>query len=350
MAGSVWLLATTLLVSGEPPRERICYATRRPANWHSLLVEKGSSPRRITSGLALDYDATFSPDGRWVVFCSERSGNPHLYAMDTAHPGAPRQLTHGQFMDAAPAFTPDGGTLLFVSDRAGNADVFAVPFRPDDPGAGVEARNLTHDPAGDFRPAVSPDGKTVAFSSDRDYDEPYPYRAEIYTSNLNGSEPRRLTSTDAMNGSPAWSHDGRALYFYSDREGGGFRIWAMDSDGRHQRALTPRTLAAFSPAVMPDGRVAFAVKKPDGFRIMSVKADGSDVRLESEAQHELPGPGVRSSHRTDGLHGPGIGTERAGGLLRRSRRGAAAGPHSRSSASALPLLLDQPRRARVRLE
>ncbi len=290
MAGSAWLLAVTLLVSGQLPRERICYTTRRPANWHLFLAEEGSPPRQMTSGPALDYDATFSPDGRWVVFCSERSGNPHLYAIDTAHPGPPRQLTHGQFMDAAPAFTPDGRTLLFVSDRTGNADLFAVPFRPDDPGAAFEARNLTHNPAGDFRPAVSPDGKTVAFSSDRDYHEPYPYRAELYVTNLNGSEPRRLTSSDAMNGSPAWSHDGRTLYFYSDREGGDFRIWAMESDGRHQRALTPGNLPAFSPAVMPDGRVAFAVKRPDGFQIMSVKADGSDVRLEREAQPNCRGP------------------------------------------------------------
>jgi Tol biopolymer transport system component len=290
MAGSVWLLTVTLLVSGELPRERICYTTRRPANWHLFLVEEGSPPRQITSGLALDYDATFSPDGRWVVFCSEGSGNPHLYAIDTAHPGSPRQLTRGQFMDAAPAFTPDGKMLLFVSDRAGNADLFAVPFRPDDTAAASEARNLTHNPAGDFRPAVSPDGKTVAFSSDRDHFEPYPYKAEIYVSKLNGSEPRRLTTTDAMNGSPAWSHDGRTLYFYSDRDGGSFRIWAMDSDGRHPRALTPKDLAAFSPAVMRDGRVAFTMKRSDGFQIMSVKADGSDVRLEGKAQPSCQGP------------------------------------------------------------
>ena len=138
MAGPMWLLAATLLVSGDLPRERICYTTRRPANWHVFLSEEGSPPRRMTSGLALNYDATFSPDGRWVVFCSERSGTPHLYATDLTHPGAPRQLTSGPFMNAAPAFTPDGKSLLFVSDRGGDADLFTMPFRPDDPGAGEE--------------------------------------------------------------------------------------------------------------------------------------------------------------------------------------------------------------------
>jgi Tol biopolymer transport system component len=272
------------------PRERVAYTTRRPADWQLYLFEAGSSPKRITDDPALNYDATFSPDGRWVVFCSERSGNPHLFAIDSTHPGPPKQLTRGQFMDAAPAFTPDGRSLLFVSDRNGNANLFTMPFRPDDPLAGDEASSLARKAAGDFRPAVSPDGKTVAFSSNRDTWTSDWSRADIYVMNLNGSNPRRLTTSNAMSGSPAWSRDGRTLFFYSDREGGSFRIWAMDSDGGHQRALTPREHSAFSPAVMPNGRVAFAAKKPDGFQIMSAAADGSDVRLESGAQPDCQGP------------------------------------------------------------
>jgi Tol biopolymer transport system component len=272
------------------PRERIVYTTLRPANWHLFLFEAGSPPKQITDDPALDYDATFSPDGRWVVFASERSGNAHLFAIDLTHPGPPKQLTRGEFMDAAPTFTPDGKSLVFVSDREGNADIFAMPFRPEDPAAGDEATNLTHNPAGDFRPAVSPDGKTVAFSSDRDNGQMYPYQAEIYVMNLNGSNRRRLTTSNAMSGSPAWSSDARTLFFYSDREGGNFGIWAMDSDGTHQRALTPKELPAFSPAVMPNGRVAFAAKKPQGFQVTSVAADGSDLRLESGTQADCRGP------------------------------------------------------------
>jgi Tol biopolymer transport system component len=197
----------------ELPRERIMYTTRRPASLQLYLFEAGSPPKPMTDDPALNYDATFSPDDRWVVFCSERSGNPHLYAIDLTHPGPPKPLTRGPYMDAAPAFTPDGKSLLFVSDRGGDADLFTMPFRPADPVAGDEARNLTRDPAGDFRPAVSPDGKTVAFSSDRDKNYSYPYKAEIYVMNLSGSHPRRLTTSDAMNGSPEWSRNGRTLFF-----------------------------------------------------------------------------------------------------------------------------------------
>ena len=315
LTASLWLL-TAWGFSQRPkphpdlPHERIVYTTRRPTNWHLYLFEAGSSPKQITSGSALDYDATFSPDGRWIVFCSERSGAPHLYAIDVRHPGRPKQLTHGQFMEAAPAFTPDGKSLLFVSDRDGNADIFAMPFRPDGPGWGKNARNLTHNPHGDFRPAVSPDGKWVAFSSDRDnwpadwMDRPGVYDcgpsksiycAEIYVMDLNGSNPRRLTRLHAMSGSPVWSHDGHTLYFYSDRSGS-FRVWAMNSDGTQQRPLAPKEVSAFSPSVMPDGRIAFAGKKPEGFQIMSVAADGSGVRIES-GKRDCRGPAFDHSGR-----------------------------------------------------
>jgi Tol biopolymer transport system component len=297
---AVALFAAVILGSAQPPfasasdlpRERIGYSSRRPVNRQLFLFGAKAAPMQITDDPALNYDATFSPDGRWVVFCSERSGNPHLYALDSTLAGPPKQLTHGQFMDAAPAFTPDGKSLLFVSDREGNADLYRMPFRPDDPEAGEKARNLTRNLAGDFRPAVSPDGKKVAFSSDRDHWQNYPYLAEIYVMGLDGSNPRRLTRTDAMNGSPAWSRDGRTLFFYSNREvdGRSFRIWAMDPHGKHQRAVTPKELSAFSPAAMADGRVAFAVKKPDGFQVMSAAADGSNLRLESGTQPDCQGP------------------------------------------------------------
>ena len=135
-----------MVKGGDLPRERIVYTTLRPANWELYLLEQNSSssvssfsafsPRQLTDDPALDYDSTFSPDGRWIVFCSERSGNPDLYAIDLEHDGAPKQLTRGMFMEAAPAFTPDGKSLLFVSDRDGNADIFTIPFRPGDAAAG----------------------------------------------------------------------------------------------------------------------------------------------------------------------------------------------------------------------
>jgi Tol biopolymer transport system component len=265
------------------------YTTRRPAALDLYLFEPKSSVRQITDGHGDNYDATFSPDGRWIVFASERQGEPHLYVIDLRHPAPPMPLTTGAFMDAAPAFTPDGETLLFVSDRDGNADVFSIQFRPDDPEAAGQARNLTHHPGGNFRPAVSPDGKTIAFSSDRYVDFPIPFEAEIYAMDRDGSNPRRLTTLKAMSGSPIWSRDGHTIFFYSNARSEGYRVWAMSADGTGQRALTPKSLSALSPALMPNGRIAFIATRSGDSAIMSVGRDGSGLRPEQAIEQSCRG-------------------------------------------------------------
>src|SRR3954469_6250646 len=99
---------TPSAIAGGLPHERLIYTTLRPANKELYLFEPGATaPKPITTDPALDYGATFSPDGRWVVFCSERAGNPNLYAQDLSKNDSPRQLTRGPFMSASPSFTPD---------------------------------------------------------------------------------------------------------------------------------------------------------------------------------------------------------------------------------------------------
>ena len=111
---------------------------------------------------------SFSPDGRWLVFCSERRGNPDLYVLDMQRASDPRLLVDSDFLEDQAAFSPDGKFLYFVSTLSGNADIYRLPFRPDRTLSMKQAENLTHHPAGDFRPAISPDGHMMAFTSDRD--------------------------------------------------------------------------------------------------------------------------------------------------------------------------------------
>ena len=281
---AAWLGLLAPASAADLPRERIVFTTRRPVNWQLYLLARDRAPRRLTDDPALNYDPAFAPNGRWIVFCSERSGSPQLWALDARKGGRPAQVTKGPFFHAAPAFTPDGRELLFVSDRDGNADVFRMPFHPGTPAPDDKAVNLTRHGAGDFRPAASPDGARIAFTSDRDFAKEPPFKSEIYVMERDGSDPRRLTHANAESGSPAWSADGKSIYFYSDRDGGEFRIWVMNSDGTGQRPLTPKGLQALSPAVLPHGRIAFAAKEGDGSRIMSVAVDGSALRPESGTQ------------------------------------------------------------------
>src|SRR6516162_6325039 len=73
--------------------ERLVWQSLKPTNWNVYyFAAPEAAPRQITSGAGLNYDAVLSPDGRWVVFTSERTGVPHLYAVDVEQGGDSRLL------------------------------------------------------------------------------------------------------------------------------------------------------------------------------------------------------------------------------------------------------------------
>jgi len=321
----------------QPGTERIVYSSLRPGNWDIFYFGSGgAAPRRLTDHPGLDYDAALSPDGRWVVFTSERRGNPDLYAIALEGSAEPRLLIDSPAMEDQVAFSPDGLSIAFVSTVSGNADIFTLPFTPDATQSITVATNVTNDAGGDFRPDFSPDGLAIAFSTDRDTPVAgHPIFAftrqregDVYVMDRDGGNLQRLTATPDWDGSPEWSADGGTLYFYSARpreivgpptspilgQEGGFRIWAMDADGSNPRAVTPEGVEALAPAVTPEGRVAY--QKRTGFArwsIESVAADGSSARAESDSATDYWLPDFNAATGAMVVHGvgPAVGETQA---------------------------------------
>lgn len=321
--------------SAEETEERLVFNTFRPANRDIYYFAAPAAPaRRLTDDPGLDYAPALSPDGRWVVFTSERGGSPDLFSLDLEGDAPPRLLIDGDVMEDQAAFSPDGDTLYFVSTRDGNADIYSIPFRPDRTQRIEDADNLTDHPAGDFRPAVSPDGRQVAFSSDRDRRE---FRgvnsADIHVMDSNGANPRPITPgrEGEWAGSPAWSRDGETLYFYRrrlDREESmrlrravfDFGLSAVPVAGGEVRSVLDLPQVMLSPAVAPDGRVALAVGHDwrvetgrgepwalnmANFSVWSVRSDGSRRRLESELGGNYSSPAFARHAAGMVAEGPG---------------------------------------------
>ena len=86
-------------------------------------------PPRITASgqnaLFLDINASWSPDGRWLVFESRRQGNAQLYIIG-ADGRDERRLTHSLADDTHAAWSPDGSRILFDSDRDGDEEVYVM--------------------------------------------------------------------------------------------------------------------------------------------------------------------------------------------------------------------------------
>ena len=75
-----------------------------------------------------DGSPSWSPDGKWIAFESERDESRDLWIKPVAG-GEARQVTTDPAADRAPMWSPDGERLLFASDRDGDWDLWTVsPF------------------------------------------------------------------------------------------------------------------------------------------------------------------------------------------------------------------------------
>ncbi len=104
-----------------------------------------------------------------------------------------RSLTRNR-SSAGSAWSPDGRKIVFVSDRDGNGEIYVMNAD------GSEQRRLTRDPGNDSSPAWSPDGQMIAFERD------LPSGGELHVMNADGSRDRSLTRNGVRFVIPyAWS-------------------------------------------------------------------------------------------------------------------------------------------------
>ena len=237
--------------------------------------------------LMLDVDAQAR-----IAFVSGRDGNPEIYVMD--NDGSNQQnLTNNPASDHSPSWSPDGKRIVFVSDRDGHArdgihgrstsDIYVMEAD------GSNQQNLTNHRAGDESPSWSPDGKRIVFSSDRDQGRDDPHNSEVYVMAADGGNQQNLTNSPHEDRYPSWSPDGKRIVFSSSREGH-FRnilrvtdeIYVMDADGGNEQRLTENRNNDWQPVWSPDGeRIAFSSDTKGDARIFDIyvmDADGGNLQ------------------------------------------------------------------------
>ncbi len=185
---------------------------------------------------------------------------PELY-LANADGSAPRNLTRHPGEDTDGAWSPDGRRIVFVSNRSGNDDLYTM----DADGANV--RPLTSDPVRETSPCWSPRGMRIAFCSVPGA----PDAVEIYAVDVDGSNRENLTKNTDFDADPVWSPDGKQLLFTSQRGGAGYQLYVMDADGSNVRPV---------PAIRDgETGMTFPTWTPDKDRILLADAADGALEL-----------------------------------------------------------------------
>jgi hypothetical protein len=124
----------------------------------AIVPIEGGVPRVVAGDVpGLAYSPAWSPDGRLIAYSRWKPGGfRDIHVYDVAA-GTDRALAHDRAMDVDPRFSPDGRYLLFASDRTGIYNIFAHEL------ATGRLYQVTNVLGGAFQPAVSPDGKRLVY-------------------------------------------------------------------------------------------------------------------------------------------------------------------------------------------
>ena len=174
----------------------------------------------LTTNGSNDWRPSFSSDGEYITFVSERSDlrevpfyelHGDIFIMENDG-RFQHQLTKTEGNSGGPSIaagsTEESGEIYFDSDKSGNYEIYKTNFK------GNDIRQITFFPVSqDVSPCISPRGDKIAFFSDRDGNY------EIYMMNNDGSAGQRLTANPADDLNPVFSPDGTKVMFHSNRDG-----------------------------------------------------------------------------------------------------------------------------------
>lgn len=177
-----------------------------------------------------DFHASWSADGEWIVFSSERraDGQSDVYRVKPDGTGLETLVAQDSFEDAG-TLSPDGTKLAYVSTAINStANVFVLDLAT---GTSVNVTGSDEtigdyaSPHGFFRPSWSPDSQWIAFSSDANTDWTghsdgvgweHTQTLSLYVVKPDGTEFRKVVGQPGYClGSPQWSSDGSRLVYYN---------------------------------------------------------------------------------------------------------------------------------------
>lgn len=215
----------------------------------------GGRATRLTTHRSMDTAPVWSPDGKTIVFASDRRGNMDLFAV-AADGGEPRQLTTNTASETPIAFL-NPSTVLFsaaiepdAADQQFPSGQFPQVYALDITAAGARPSLYSSLTMEDI--AVSPDGKTLLYHDKKGYEDPWRkhhvssiardvWMAEGADRPARERKFTKLTSFRGEDRNPVWTPDGKSFYYLSEQNGT-FNVYRRNLDGSGDTRLTDYSL------------------------------------------------------------------------------------------------------------
>ncbi|MEP6986523.1 MAG: hypothetical protein ABI970_13040, partial [Chloroflexota bacterium] len=232
-----------VMPSVSPNGKWVVFASNRDKYWELYISSTDGTvfPRRLTYSKGLERNPIWSPGGQSIVYESNRDGNWELYLADISS-GKEQRLTFNNADDTHARWSPDASRIIFQSNRSGRSQIYQLDLQTD------LVTTLSDGKTDDSEPVYAPDGLYIAFRS-------------VHADNPNGLIT--ILATDGMfalvvsnsaqdASNPVWSSKGMLLA-YQVSENGSQAIYGYDASAGATRKLIASELKAYAPTWGCDG-------------------------------------------------------------------------------------------------